>query len=41
MLKLFEKAIKAHQMYLPNNPTYLKTLQTAKDAIEPLWQHTQ
>jgi hypothetical protein len=41
MLKLFEKAIKAHQMYLPNNPTYLKTLQAAKDAIEPLWQHTQ
>jgi hypothetical protein len=41
MMKVFEKAIKAHQMYLPNNPTYLKSLQTAKSAFEPIWQHTQ
>ena len=40
MLKLFEKAIKAHQLYLPNNPTYLKALETARAAIEPLWAHT-
>jgi hypothetical protein len=40
MLKVFEKAIKAHQMYLPNNPTYLKSVQAAKAAIEPIWQHT-
>jgi len=40
MLKVFEKAIKAHQLYLPNNPTYLKALETARNAIEPLWAHT-
>lgn len=40
MLKLFDKVIKAHQMYLPNNPVYLKMLQSAKAAIEPIWDHT-
>ncbi|MEX2181046.1 MAG: HEAT repeat domain-containing protein [Gemmatimonadaceae bacterium] len=40
MLKLLEKAIKAHQLYLPNNPTYQKSLQTVRAAIEPLWAHT-
>jgi len=40
MLKLFDKAIKAHQLYLPNNPTYQKSIATIKAAIEPLWELT-
>ncbi len=40
MLKLLDKAIKAHQLYLPNNPTYQKSLATVRAAIEPLWAHT-
>jgi len=40
VLKTLEKAIKAHQLYLHNNPTYLKSLATTKAAIEPLWALT-
>jgi len=38
-LRVFDKAIKAHQLYLPNNPTYLKAIVNAKAALEPLWDH--
>jgi hypothetical protein len=40
VLKTLEKAIKAHQLYLHNNPSYLKSLATTKAAIEPLWALT-
>lgn len=40
VLKIFDKAIKAHQLYLPNNPTYQKSIATTKAAIEPLWDLT-
>jgi hypothetical protein len=40
VLKLLDKAIKAHQLYLPNNPTYRKSIATVKAAIEPLWALT-
>jgi HEAT repeat protein len=40
MLKVFDKTIKAHQLYLPNNPTYLKAIANAKAAIAPVWEHT-
>ena len=39
-LKILDKAIKAHQLYLPNNPTYQKSIATAKAAIEPIWALT-
>jgi hypothetical protein len=38
VLKVFDKAIRAHQLYLHNNPTYLKALENARKAFEPLWQ---
>lgn len=37
--RIFDKAIKAHQLYLPNNPTHQKAMLAAKTAIAPLWQH--
>jgi len=40
VLKTLDKAIKAHQLYLPNNPTYHKSIATTKAAIEPLWALT-
>ena len=29
VLKILDKAIKAHQLYLPNNPMYQKSIATA------------
>lgn len=40
VLKILDKAIKAHQLYLPNNPMYQKSIATTKAAIEPLWELT-
>ncbi|MBX3172840.1 MAG: HEAT repeat domain-containing protein [Gemmatimonadaceae bacterium] len=37
MFRVFDKAVKARQLYMPNNPTYQKALANAKAAIEPLW----
>lgn len=37
--RVFDKAIKAHQLYLPNNPTHQKAIANAKAALEPLWDH--
>ena len=40
MLRLFARAIRAHHLYLPNNPTYLRALESAKATFAPLWRHT-
>lgn len=37
MFRIFDKAVKARQLYMPNNPTYQKALANVKAAIEPLW----
>ncbi len=41
MLRLFARAMRAHQLYLHNNPTYLKSLENVKGAFAPIWQHTE
>lgn len=38
-LRVFDKAIKAYQLYLPNNAQHQKAMAAAKAAFEPLWQH--
>lgn len=38
-LRVFDKAIKAFQLYLPNNAAHQKAMAAAKAAFEPLWQH--
>ena len=38
MLKLLVKAARAHQLYLHNNPTYLRALEIARAAFAPIWQ---
>ena len=40
MMKLFVKAVRAHQLYLKNNPTYLRALELVRASFEPIWQQT-
>ncbi len=40
MLKVLDKAVRAHQLYMHNNPTYLKALENARHAFEPIWEQT-
>lgn len=40
LLKAFVKAVRAHQLYLPNNPMHARSLQSVRDAFATLWQHT-
>ena len=34
------KAARAHQLYLHNNPTYLRALEIARAAFTPIWEVT-
>ena len=40
LLKAFVKAVRAHQLYLPNNPMHARSLETVGEAFAALWQHT-
>ncbi|HEX6316440.1 MAG TPA: HEAT repeat domain-containing protein [Gemmatimonadaceae bacterium] len=40
MLRLLSRAIRAHLLYLENNPTYLKSLDVLKASFAPIWMHT-
>jgi len=40
MLKLLDKAIRAHQMYMHNNPTYIKALANVRASFVPIWEGT-
>ena len=35
------RAIRAHQLYLHNNPTYLRALDNARRAFGAVWRHTE
>jgi hypothetical protein len=37
MLKVLVKAAKAHQLYMHNNPSYLRALDYARAAFTPIW----
>jgi hypothetical protein len=41
MLKVLVKGIRAHQLYLHNNPTYLRALDTLRTAFAPIWELTE
>lgn len=38
MLKLLGKASRAHQLYLANNPTYLRTLELLRSSVAAVWE---
>jgi HEAT repeats len=40
MLKLLGKGVRAHQLYMHNNPTYLKALELLRGSFAPIWEHT-
>lgn len=40
MLKILVKAARAHQLYLHNNPAYLRALDYARAAFTPIWEVT-
>jgi len=40
MLRNFARAIKTHQLYLPNNPIYSRAIDNLRAAFAPIWPHT-
>jgi hypothetical protein len=40
LLRLLLKAVRAHQLYLHNNPTYLRAVELARGAFAPVWAET-
>jgi HEAT repeat protein len=38
VLKAFVKAVRAHQLYLPNNPMHSRALDTVREAFRVLWE---
>jgi HEAT repeat protein len=41
LFRMLSKAQRALQMYLPNNPVYLRAMQQATEAFAPVWGFTQ
>jgi hypothetical protein len=39
LLKAFVKAVRATQMYLPNNPMHARALDAVKEAFSAVWKH--
>ena len=39
-LRLFAKTVRAHQLYLPNNPIYLRAVESLRAAFRAIWEHT-
>ena len=40
LLKLLVKGMRAHQLYLHNNPIYLRAIEMLGDGLGAVWQHT-
>jgi HEAT repeat protein len=40
LMRLFGKAVRAHQLYLPNNPVYKSSIDAVRAAFEPIWRET-
>lgn len=40
LMNILGKALRAHQLYLPNNPVYQKSLDNLKEAFHKLWDAT-
>lgn len=40
MLRLFARAVRAHQMYMHNNPTYLRALEGVRTSFAAIWTLT-
>ena len=40
LLRAFVKAVRAHQLYLPNNPMHARSLEAVREAFAALWKQT-
>ncbi|MDO8500343.1 MAG: HEAT repeat domain-containing protein [Gemmatimonadaceae bacterium] len=40
LLRAFSRAVRAHQLYLPNNPMHARALDAMKDAFLTVWRET-
>src|SRR4051812_6100681 len=40
LLKAFVKAVRAHQLYLPNNPMHARSLEAVRDGFTKVWEQT-
>ena len=40
LLKAFVKAVRAHQLYMPNNPMHVRSLEAVREAFTTIWKHT-
>jgi HEAT repeat protein len=40
MLRVLVKGVRAHQLYLHNNPTYMRALDSLRAAFAPIWEYT-
>jgi hypothetical protein len=41
LITTFGKAVRAHQLYLPNNPMYARAIETVREAFQSFWQETE
>lgn len=41
MLRLLDKAVRAHQLYLPNNPMYLRSIELLAKSFAAIWKETE
>jgi hypothetical protein len=41
LLQVLVKALRAHQLYLPNNPVYQKSIENLRAAFAPVWAETR
>ena len=41
LLKILVKGVRAHQLYMHNNPTYLRALEMLRAAFGPVWEQTE
>ena len=41
LLKLFVKAVRAHQLYLHNNPIYLRAIELLAEGFASVWSHAE
>ncbi len=40
LLKAFVKAVRAHQLYMPNNPMHVRSLEAVRETFAALWKQT-
>jgi hypothetical protein len=40
LMRAFAKAVRAHQLYMPNNPMHARAMDAVREAFKPVWAET-